>query len=340
MPRFKPRSSDSQVPLKAERSPPRRVIIGIVWQNDKEYTAVDITNCENGQAIRERILFDLDLLNDPNSSFDIFRDVPGVHADNTPLCDADLFLDCRDYGDAKCSLFFHIDSAETPFSDTDDPVYSPPRATRNEIEHITSRHTRRPSSSSSVHHLPSRRWSSASGVSNTSRASFDSQDRDSRDPKSEELNSEGLTSEGPESDGREPEDSDSQSELSASDSESENDFSLLETHALQGRIKSTSPPPSTGSAVKISSTMLSSTQIIKILSQYRCQVITAELQLESCSKYPIANGGFGDVYRGRLNRGTRVAIKCVRIFDYPDDGEQQRKDLKASVDKVSGDQAH
>ncbi|KAG9089453.1 hypothetical protein FRC07_012331 [Ceratobasidium sp. 392] len=75
--------------------------------------------------------------------------------------------------------------------------------------------------------------------------------------------------------------------------------------------------------VKISRTM-SSAEIIQHLVVHGCHDITKDLDSQSCSEYPIASGGFGDVYRGQLRNGPRVAIKCMRIFD-PSDGEQQQQ---------------
>ncbi|KAG8686276.1 hypothetical protein FRC08_012648, partial [Ceratobasidium sp. 394] len=54
--------------------------------------------------------------------------------------------------------------------------------------------------------------------------------------------------------------------------------------------------------------------ILDILIQHGCRDVTRDLDLSTCSEYPIANGGFGDIYRGQLTNGTRVAIKCTRII--------------------------
>jgi predicted unusual protein kinase regulating ubiquinone biosynthesis (AarF/ABC1/UbiB family) len=36
--------------------------------------------------------------------------------------------------------------------------------------------------------------------------------------------------------------------------------------------------------------------------------------LEKCSALPIAGGGFGDIYKGTLSGGEKVAIKCPRLY--------------------------
>ncbi|KAG9089429.1 hypothetical protein FS749_001345 [Ceratobasidium sp. UAMH 11750] len=74
--------------------------------------------------------------------------------------------------------------------------------------------------------------------------------------------------------------------------------------------------------------------IIQHLVLHGCQDITADLNLSGCSEYPIANGGFGDVYRGQLSEGMRVAIKCMRMFECQDVGEQQQRYLKRAAREI------
>lgn len=40
--------------------------------------------------------------------------------------------------------------------------------------------------------------------------------------------------------------------------------------------------------------------------------MTERLDMSQCTKLPIAGGGLGDIYKGRLDSGTVVAIKCAR----------------------------
>ncbi|KAG8793501.1 hypothetical protein FRC12_002544 [Ceratobasidium sp. 428] len=65
-------------------------------------------------------------------------------------------------------------------------------------------------------------------------------------------------------------------------------------------------------------------QIVSRLSLRGCADMTHRLNLAACSEIPISSGGFGDIHRGRLNDGTRVAIKTIRLYD----GSQDRKILK------------
>lgn len=56
------------------------------------------------------------------------------------------------------------------------------------------------------------------------------------------------------------------------------------------------------------------TEIVARLGDHGCQNITNQLNLPTCSVYPMSNGGFGDVYRGKLIDGSQVAIKTMRIY--------------------------
>ncbi|KAG8688066.1 hypothetical protein FRC08_011637 [Ceratobasidium sp. 394] len=91
------------------------------------------------------------------------------------------------------------------------------------------------------------------------------------------------------------------------------------------------PPPK--DTVAIGRTMLPAI-IIQHLVFHGCRDITATLNLSSCSEYPIASGGFGDVYRGQLSKGMRVAIKCMRLFECPDVGGQQQRYLKRAAREI------
>ncbi|KAG8723788.1 hypothetical protein FRC09_001756 [Ceratobasidium sp. 395] len=74
--------------------------------------------------------------------------------------------------------------------------------------------------------------------------------------------------------------------------------------------------------------------VISLLVQHGCQDITDELDIPSCSKYPISTGGSGDIYRGRLREGLTVAIKCMRILADPAVGKQQ-KHLKDAAREIN-----
>ncbi|KAG9091698.1 hypothetical protein FRC06_000451 [Ceratobasidium sp. 370] len=79
-------------------------------------------------------------------------------------------------------------------------------------------------------------------------------------------------------------------------------------------------------SIIISRKMLAS-EIILHLVNSGCADVTNKLDLSQCGTYPIAGGGFGDIYCGALACGTRVAIKCPRLFLKND--EQGNKILKA-----------
>ncbi|KAG8687249.1 hypothetical protein FRC11_007537, partial [Ceratobasidium sp. 423] len=56
-------------------------------------------------------------------------------------------------------------------------------------------------------------------------------------------------------------------------------------------------------------------EMFKLLMANGCCDMTPYLDKHTCSEYPVANGGYGDVFRARLFRGDEVAIKTVRMFD-------------------------
>ncbi|QRV89040.1 mitogen activated protein kinase kinase kinase [Ceratobasidium sp. AG-Ba] len=66
-------------------------------------------------------------------------------------------------------------------------------------------------------------------------------------------------------------------------------------------------------AITVSSEMPVST-IIEILVRRGCVDVTNRLDHSQCGAYPISGGGFGDIFRGKLNNGEPVAIKCRRLF--------------------------
>ncbi|KAG8702334.1 hypothetical protein FRC08_003548 [Ceratobasidium sp. 394] len=75
---------------------------------------------------------------------------------------------------------------------------------------------------------------------------------------------------------------------------------------------------------------MSSSEIIGLLTLHQCPDITGELHLDQCGKAPVFGGGFGDIYKGVLRGGQRVAIKCARLFPQQDEKEG-RKVLKRTA---------
>ncbi|KAF8668356.1 Protein tyrosine kinase [Rhizoctonia solani] len=59
---------------------------------------------------------------------------------------------------------------------------------------------------------------------------------------------------------------------------------------------------------------MTSTQILNLLTTHGCVDITPSIDLSLCSNYPVAAGGLGDIFVGRLRTGTRVAIKVFRSY--------------------------
>ncbi|KAG9127738.1 hypothetical protein FRC07_010190 [Ceratobasidium sp. 392] len=72
--------------------------------------------------------------------------------------------------------------------------------------------------------------------------------------------------------------------------------------------------------------MTSAEEIVRQQGIRGCANLTDQLDLQSCSEYPISSGGFGDIFRGKLKDNIEVAIKTVRLFADP--SEQNQKHLK------------
>ncbi|KAG8752765.1 hypothetical protein FRC12_011801 [Ceratobasidium sp. 428] len=73
-------------------------------------------------------------------------------------------------------------------------------------------------------------------------------------------------------------------------------------------------------------------EIVSRLSLRGCADMTDRLDLATCTKRPIASGGFGDIYRGDLKDGTQVAIKTIRLSI--GSSEQDQKILKHAAREV------
>ncbi|KAG8792426.1 hypothetical protein FRC12_006141 [Ceratobasidium sp. 428] len=67
-------------------------------------------------------------------------------------------------------------------------------------------------------------------------------------------------------------------------------------------------------------------QIVLYLGIRGCTNLTDQLDLTTCSAFPISSGGFGDIYRCKLKDDMEVAIKTIRL--YADPTEQSQKHMK------------
>jgi hypothetical protein len=53
--------------------------------------------------------------------------------------------------------------------------------------------------------------------------------------------------------------------------------------------------------------------MIAVLGSHGCPDVTESLDLSTCGERPVAFGGFGDIYPGKMKNGMQIAIKCARI---------------------------
>ncbi|CAE6450696.1 unnamed protein product [Rhizoctonia solani] len=60
-------------------------------------------------------------------------------------------------------------------------------------------------------------------------------------------------------------------------------------------------------------------EVLTRLGRHGCQDITNQLDLLKFSQAAVSTGGFGDVYHGALQDGTRVGVKCLRLLVGVDD---------------------
>lgn len=67
-------------------------------------------------------------------------------------------------------------------------------------------------------------------------------------------------------------------------------------------------------------------EILSHLAGHNCSDVTRDIDPSQCSQLAISTGGFGDVYRGRLFDGTRIALKCLRVLiGFNNEGQKQLK---------------
>ncbi|QRV94408.1 Tyrosine kinase family catalytic domain protein [Ceratobasidium sp. AG-Ba] len=72
--------------------------------------------------------------------------------------------------------------------------------------------------------------------------------------------------------------------------------------------------------------------VVLSLSTRGCVDLTNQLDMATCSDYPISSGGFGDIYKCKLFNGMDVAVKTIRI--YVGSNDQDRKHLKYAAKEL------
>ncbi|CEL60554.1 hypothetical protein RSOLAG1IB_09736 [Rhizoctonia solani AG-1 IB] len=72
---------------------------------------------------------------------------------------------------------------------------------------------------------------------------------------------------------------------------------------------------------------MSAAAIIVLLAEKGYTNVTADINVEQCSTESVGRGGVGEIYEGHLNNGSKIAIKCPKVFNTS--GNEGRNALKA-----------
>ncbi|KAG9123133.1 hypothetical protein FRC07_000195 [Ceratobasidium sp. 392] len=77
---------------------------------------------------------------------------------------------------------------------------------------------------------------------------------------------------------------------------------------------------------------MSTAEMVRRLTGHECQDVTKGLSEAHCSSFPVSSGGYGDIYKGHLHDGTKVAIKCPRLPDQ--ENISGRKAIKHTIQEI------
>ncbi|CAE6491894.1 unnamed protein product [Rhizoctonia solani] len=106
-------------------------------------------------------------------------------------------------------------------------------------------------------------------------------------------------------------------------------MAMAQNNSVYGRTAGVEDSDEMNSPI-ISGSMVPISEILTRLGRHGCQDITSQLDLSKFSRAAVSTGGFGDVYHGALQDGTRIAIKCLRLLVGVDD-ESGKKQLKRAA---------
>ncbi|CCO37233.1 hypothetical protein BN14_11388 [Rhizoctonia solani AG-1 IB] len=73
---------------------------------------------------------------------------------------------------------------------------------------------------------------------------------------------------------------------------------------------------------------MSAAAIIVLLAEKGYTNVTADINVEQCSTESVGRGGVGEIYEGHLNNGSKIAIKCPKVFNTS--GNEGRNALKCA----------
>ncbi|QRW11620.1 WD repeat and SOCS box-containing protein 1 [Ceratobasidium sp. AG-Ba] len=105
---------------------------------------------------------------------------------------------------------------------------------------------------------------------------------------------------------------------------------IWDVHSLSMRLENRHQPTQKAEAEITSTTSLQ--DIVSHLSDRGCIDMSSLLDWATAAETPFSQGGFGDIYRCKLNNSEEVAVKTLRIYNSP--SEQNQKSLKHAAREV------
>ncbi|QRV97068.1 WD repeat and SOCS box-containing protein 1 [Ceratobasidium sp. AG-Ba] len=105
---------------------------------------------------------------------------------------------------------------------------------------------------------------------------------------------------------------------------------IWDVHSLSMGTENRQQPTQKAEAEITSTTSLQ--DIVSHLSDRGCIDMSSLLDWSTAAESPFSQGGFGDIYRCKLNNSEEVAVKTIRIYNGPT--EQNQKSLKHAAREV------
>ncbi|CAE6441494.1 unnamed protein product [Rhizoctonia solani] len=313
-------STQSSATPNSQGDPPTsdRIVVAVTHDR-KSYVEIDITNhVGDAQAIRREIASRLQITDDLHPQFNISRIVSPELTTTVSLGDDELLISCLNFGDDRGTLKFFVEPVSNAVSSGPAVFHAQAPLLPLVLPTAASARFFMPEPSPCVpmpeHTSPTTQPLSEPDVSRYSVPYYEANLVEEASPGSTVsslpnpstpppgrayIARNTLHSEPPEM---------SESELSQRHTE----------HSANGTVKIGDGPRG-----KISRRMTMD-EVLHQLYLHGCRNITPYLNRSMSGDCPVAGGGFGDVYRGALNNGTDVGLKCIRLEADSDDGGRKK----------------